>query len=102
MQSILNNSIKPSKIVLSLYKEDYSSLTKKIKKMIIKYNIELIITDKDLEYHNKYFEVMKKYRDHAIITIDDNIIYTNDLIETLFNSYTKYPNCIHAELLIKL
>ena len=45
---------------------------------------------------------MKKYRDYAIITIDDDIIYTNDLIETLYNSYLKYPNCIHARNVHKI
>ena len=45
---------------------------------------------------------MKKYRDYAIITIDDDIIYTNDLIETLYNSYIKYPNCIHSRRVHKI
>ena len=45
---------------------------------------------------------MKKYRDYAIITIDDDIIYTNDLIESLYNSYLKNPNCIHARCVHKI
>jgi len=39
---------------------------------------------------------MKKYRDYAIITLDDNTICMNDLIESLYYSYLKNPNCIHA------
>ena len=64
--------------------------------------MELIVTDIDLKSHKKYFYVMKKYKDYAIITIDDDIIYTNDLIETLYNSYLKYPNCIHARRVHKI
>ena len=64
--------------------------------------IELIVKDIDLKLHKKYFDVMKKYRDYAIITIDDDIVYTNDLIETLYNSYLKYPNCIHARSVDKM
>lgn len=64
--------------------------------------IDLIVTDIDLMSHNKYFEVMKKYKDYAIITIDDDIIYTHDVIETLYNSYLKYPNCIHARRVHKI
>ena len=45
---------------------------------------------------------MKKYRDYAIITIEDNIIYTNDFIETLYNSYMKSPNSIHARCVHKI
>ena len=64
--------------------------------------IELIISDFKLKSHLKYFEVMKKYRDYAIIIIKDDIIYTNDLIESLFNSYTNYPFCIHARNVHKI
>ena len=56
----------------------------------------------DLKSHNKYFEVMKKYRDYAIITIADNIIYTTDFIKSLFNSYLKNPNSIHARCVHKI
>ena len=45
---------------------------------------------------------MKKYRDYAIITIDENIIYTNDFIESLYNSYIKSPNSIHARCVHKI
>ena len=64
--------------------------------------LELIVTRFNLRSHKKYFEVMKKYRDYAIITIDDDIIYTNDLIESLYNSYLKNPNCIHARCVHKI
>ena len=102
LESIFNNTMKPSKIILSLYKEDIFFLTKYLKDLINNKSIELIITDIDLKSHKKYFYAMKKYRDYAIITIDDNIIYTNDLIESLYNSYFKYPNCIHARYVDKI
>ena len=94
--------MKPSKIVLSLYKEDILFLPNYLKDLINNKSIELIVTDIDLKYHKKYFYVMKKYRDYAIIIIDDDIIYTNDLIETLYNSYLKYPNYIHARRVHKI
>ena len=64
--------------------------------------MELIVSDFDIKSHKKYFEVMKKYRDYAIIIIEDGIIYTNDLIESLYISYTNYPNCIHARSVSKI
>ncbi len=94
--------MKPSKIVLTLYKKNEIFLTKYLKDLIIKKKLELIISDFALKSHNKYFEVMKKYRDYAIITIDDDIVYPNDLIETLYNSYVKNPNCIHARFVHKI
>ena len=102
IKSILNNTMKPSRIILSIYKDDIEYLTDELKKMINNKTIELIISDIDLKSHKKYFDAMKKYRDHAIITIDDDIIYTNDLIESLYNSYSKNPNCIHARRVHKI
>ncbi len=37
---------------------------------------------------------MQKYRDYAIITIDDDAYYANDTFESLFNSYLENPNLI--------
>ena len=102
LESIFNNTMQPSKIVLTLYKEDLQFLNKNLTDMINNKKIELIISHIDLKSHKKYFEVMKKYREYAIITIDDDIIYTNDLIETLYNSYNKYPNCIHSRRVHKI
>ena len=102
LDSIFNNTMKPSKIVLTLYKNDIIYLTEYLKKLIAQNSIELIISDYNLQSHNKYFEVMKKYRDYAILTIEDNIIYQNDLIESLYISYTNYPYCIHAREVHKI
>ena len=35
-----------------------------------------------------------KYRDYAIITVDDDIIYTEDMFISLFNSYIEHPNIV--------
>ena len=102
IESIFNNTMKPSKIVLTLYKKDSYFLTKYLNDLVSNQRIELIITNKNLKSHKKYFEVMKKYRDYAIITINDDIIYTNDLIESLYNSYSNNPNCIHARFVHKI
>ena len=102
IHSILNNTMKPSKIILTLFRDDQKYLTKEVQEMINNKIIELIITDKDLKSHKKYFYAMKEYRDYAIITIDDDIIYTNDLIESLYNSYIENPNCIHARRVHKI
>ena len=102
IESIFNNTMKPFKIVLTLFKKDIKFITKNLKELIKNNIIELIVTNIDLKSHKKYFNVMKKYRDYAIITIDDDIIYTNDLIESLYNSYIKYPNYIHARRVHKI
>ena len=45
---------------------------------------------------------MKKYKNNPIITIDDDIIYDNNLIELLLNGYYKFPNCVLANRVHKI
>jgi len=102
LNSIYVNSMKPSKVILTIYKDDLKYLTKEIQNLINEKKLELIVSNINLRPHLKYFEVMKKYRDYAVITIDDDIIYTKDLIESLYNSYINNPNCIHARRVHKI
>ena len=97
INSILINTMKLSKIILTLQKGDIKFLTNEIRSIVINKKIELITISIDFNQHIKYFRVQKKYRDYAIITIDDDIIYTKGLIESLYNSYIKNPNCIHSK-----
>lgn len=96
LTSILHNSMQPSKIILTIYTEDYPYLPKNILQLINNNKLELILSYNNIKQHLKYFEVMKKYRDYAIITINDNTLYSKDFIKSLFKSYLEYPNCIHA------
>ena len=97
LNSILNGTLKPNKIVLTIYKKDILYISKKIKKYITQKKIILLIVDMDIKSHKKYFYVMQKYPYDIIITIDDDIIYEKNTIEILYKSYLKYPNEISAK-----
>ena len=45
---------------------------------------------------------MIKYINYAIVTIDDDVIYTNDTIYSLFKSYIKFPNLVSARRVNKM
>ena len=96
INSLLNNTIKPYKICLTLYIDDIMYLSHELREMIKNNILELIIADKNLRPHLKYFYTMQKYRDYPIITVDDDCLFKEDFIESLINSYKKYPNCISA------
>ena len=50
--------------------------------------------EKNLRSHLKYYYAMKLFRDHAIITLDDDLGYAKDTFESLFNNYVENPNVI--------
>ena len=81
--SILCGTIKPYKIVLTLYKEDLKFIPKELQLFIDHNIIELLIADENLKSHLKYFYCLQKYSNYKIITIDDDIIYPKTLIEKL-------------------
>ena len=89
LNSIKKQSMLFSKIVLILTEED-----KKFYNASNEINIDIITVKENLKGHKKYFYAMKKYRDYAIITIDDDIYYAPDTFESLYNSYLKYPNLV--------
>ena len=103
IESIFSNTLVPYKICLCLYKDDYEKLDNDIKQFLIEKQIEILVNNTiDIKPHNKYYWTMKKYKDNPIITIDDDVVYSNDLIKSLYDSYLKNKNCISARRVHKI
>ena len=82
------------KIVLNLFKDDVCKLPKNLIDFIKDNNIEVIVCDKDIKQHKKYFYVMQKYRDLPVITVDDDMIYRDNLVEDLYKTYLENQDAI--------
>ena len=91
--SIIKNTYKNIHICLTLYKDDVKNIPEDLKFLIDEQFVELIVVDKDLGPHLKYFYVMKKYKENPIITVDDDIIYPPEMIEDMVNAYNTHK-CI--------
>lgn len=87
---------KKFKIVITIHKDDLQYVSKELQDFITKNRIEIIVADKNLRPHLKYFYVMQKYRNVPIVTVDDDCIYAEDLLESLYKSYKKYPSCVSS------
>lgn len=94
--SILKYQYDYVKVVLTLYKDDVQNIPPKLKEMIDLGLVELIVAEKNLRCHLKYFYTMKKYRNLPIITIDDDSIYPKEMIPDFLKNAEKYPNTIIA------
>lgn len=98
VKSILNQTVKPKKIILTLSKSQFDC--KKLPNIILGFQnkgiLDIIWTDDDLRSHKKYYYVMQKYPNDIIITIDDDIIYEEKLLEFLWEYHIKFPACIIA------
>lgn len=56
--------------------------------------IEVNICDRKWRSCNKLLPTLKKYPEAVIITVDDDILYPKDCIETLIKGYKNNPDCV--------
>lgn len=94
LESVLKQSIKPDKVLLFLDKQ-YKTIPYQILELQ-KFGLEICIAKKDLKSHNKYFYTMQQYPDDIIITFDDDVLYSPNLISKLLESYNKHPFAVSA------
>jgi hypothetical protein len=97
VESLKKQTVRADKIVLYLATEEFPN--KKLPDNlydIIDSEFEIHWCDENLLSHKKYYYAMKEYPDDIIITIDDDIIYRDTLIEELLYGYKKNPGCIIA------
>lgn len=101
-ESLYCGSVAPSKIFLTLSPKDVERLGLRTQWFIDKGFVELNITDKPYRSHLKYYDVFKKYgKDNIIITIDDDARLRTHWLESLYNTYKEYPDCVSAMVVAK-
>ncbi|MDR2590998.1 MAG: glycosyltransferase family 2 protein [Oscillospiraceae bacterium] len=96
--AMLRQTFKPDRIIMVLSSNDYKSTVQLPKDFINleKRGLTVVIIDEDLRSHNKYRYAMQNYSEGIIITVDDDILYPENLIEQLYESYKKYPTAISS------
>lgn len=102
LKSLINQSYKPDKIIVWLDENIPENAITNEMKEFEKYGVEYRYTNDDLMPHKKYLYAMKEFKDSMIITVDDDLVYSKDLIESLINTHKKYPDCICARRVHKM
>ena len=89
--------MKPDKIILYLDDDvvDIEELPDSLKQLR-KYGVEFEKRGGRIKPHKKYYYAIKEHPDSTIITIDDDIIYPNNLIEELYKVHQRFPDCVVA------
>lgn len=101
LKSIMLQSMKPDRIIVWLGEDvERIRLTHKMIELE-QYGVEYRYV-RDLRAHKKYFYVMQEFPEDLIITIDDDVIYPKDVIETLVNTHRRYPGCVCASRVHKI
>lgn len=94
IRSILNQSVKPDIVVLWVEESEGSSLVPADLKELEKCGLDIRYDCEDLRGHKKYFWAMREFSDSCVITIDDDVMYPPDTIESLLSAHERYPDSV--------
>lgn len=93
IESIFEQSIKADRVIL--YLDEGEQIPKRLLDMQNR-GLEIQIRPENISVHKKYYYAIKENPDSLIITIDDDCIYSLKMIQELYSTYQKFPNCVVA------
>lgn len=95
LDSILNNTKLPDRIVLNLSIEEFPNKEMDLPESLLRYKyscgLEIIWNSGNTRAFKKIIPTMNKYPDDVIIAIDDDFIYPEDFIETFIDQHLLKP-----------
>lgn len=93
---MLSQTVSPDKIQLYLGKSQFAdTVLPPLLREQEKAGVEIFYVE-DLRPHTKYFYALQKHPKDIVITVDDDILYGEDLIENLMDSYRQFPEAVSA------
>lgn len=97
IESLLNQTLKPDKIILWLAKEevDQTALPTSLTKLTGR-GLDIKIVNENIKSYKKLIYSIEQFSDHNIVTCDDDWFYTPWFLEKLYKCHKKYPDCISA------
>jgi len=95
IKSILAGDVLPNRIILWLDKDTKSDLPEDLVKLE-DFGVEIRRDVDNLKPHNKYFYAISENPSSIVITIDDDVMYTQDTVSALMTGFAAHPNCVIA------
>ena len=98
IKSLINQTVKADKIVLWLAPEQFPNKERDLPEELLALKENGLIIDwyHNIKSYTKLIPALKKYPDSLIITVDDDGIYQNNIVEKLLRAYAQEPNMIHT------
>ena len=92
--SLMRQSVRPDRIVLWLDAEE-GAVPESLKELE-KYGLDIRYECEDLKGHKKYFWALREFADQCVITVDDDVMYPADTVESLLAAHNRYPDTVVA------
>ena len=96
IESIMQGSLKPNRIILWLSKDEFEGKQLPIAiQNQMKRGLEVNYCE-DIRSYKKIIPSLSLFPEACIITLDDDLIYEIDLLEHLVSSYKQHHDCVSA------
>lgn len=103
LKSLLYQTVKPDRIVVWFGSDVTEDMLTDEMRDLEQYGIEYHFDNsQNLMPHKKYFYAMQEEPESIVITVDDDAVYSEDLVSSLLKSYKKNPGCISARRVHKI
>lgn len=97
LNSLIKQKTKPDRIIVYLGSDTDESMITEEMRGFEQYGVEFRIDkEENLMPHKKYFYAMQEYPDAIVITADDDAVYPRDWVDSLYQSFLKYPVAVSA------
>ena len=93
IQSLLCQQLKPSKIILYLYDGEAELLPESLTSLQSG-RFQIVRVNENIKPHKKYYYAFKDYPNDLIITVDDDYIYSCDLVLNLYRKHLSHRDKI--------
>ncbi len=98
LRTLFTQSVKPDRVVLWLSSEEFDGveLPDSIKEFQ-KVGLEVRFCE-NLLGHKRYYKLIEEQKDNELIVMfDDDILFPKYLVERLYTTWKKFPNCVVSE-----
>lgn len=96
INTLLNQSLKPDKVILWLADKQFPNKEKDLPKEIMRlleFGLEIKWCE-DLKSYKKLLPALKEFPNEIIVTADDDIYYEEDWLQNLYETHLANPKCI--------
>lgn len=94
--SLLRQTLKPDEVILNLSTEEFPNQENDLEEELLRLRSFGLTINwcQNIRSYKKLIPTMEKYSDDIIITVDDDVYYPENLVETLYNGYMENENAV--------
>ena len=100
VESLKKQTRKPDEVMLYLsvdnFPEKEAALPRIFRALIQDHDITVRWVDGDLKSHKKYYYAFREFPEDLIVTVDDDVYYAPDLLDSLWRTHERFPGAVAA------